>query len=202
MNATISGDVTGMTVNGVAVAPLVEAELDRRHPERTELRPTTVAGLRDAFDVVQRMWAPTLERARTLPPAKLHARVGDEYSFVETQRHLLFAEDAWLCRMVLQIPYAFHEWGVPPDLPLGAPPDDGPDLDAVLEVRAERADRIHRYLADATDADLATTNLPPDPDGHPQGPHRVLDCFRVVLDEEWWHHQYATRDLAVLEATP
>jgi hypothetical protein len=30
--------------------------------------------------------------------------------------------------------------------------------------------------------------------------HRVLDCFSVVLFEEWWHHRYAARDLAILEA--
>jgi hypothetical protein len=27
----------------------------------------------------------------------------------------------------------------------------------------------------------------------------VIDCFRVVFREEWWHHQFATRDLAAIE---
>jgi hypothetical protein len=27
----------------------------------------------------------------------------------------------------------------------------------------------------------------------------VLDCIWTVFDEEWWHHQFATRDLARLE---
>jgi hypothetical protein len=26
----------------------------------------------------------------------------------------------------------------------------------------------------------------------------ALYCFRVVLHEEWWHHHFATRDLAML----
>jgi uncharacterized damage-inducible protein DinB len=177
----------------------VRDELDRRHPERTKLRPTDVSGLRQAFDVVEEMWARTIERARRLPPPKLHERVDGEYSFVETLRHLLFAWDAWLTRMVLRVPDAYHEWSVPPDLPADAPPDTGPDLDPVLEVRAERSARIRDYLSRATAADLTSVVSPPDPSGHPQGDHRVLYCFRVVLNEEWWHHRYAARDLAVLE---
>lgn len=198
-NTDISGAIGGLKINGVLVEPLVEAELDRRHPERTKLRPTDVGGLRTGFDVVENMWAQTIERARRLPAGKLHERVGVEYSFVETLRHLIFATDGWLTRLVLRVPNAYHEWALPPDLPPDAPPDTGPDLDPVLEVRAERMARIRDYLSTATDADLTGMVSAPDPAGHPQGTHRVLDCFRVVLREEWWHNQYATRDLAVLE---
>lgn len=198
-NTDISGAIGGLKINGVAVEPLIEAELDRRHPERTKLRPTDVPGLRVAFDVVEQMWAQTIERARLLPEPKLHERVNREYSFVETLRHLVFATDAWLTRLVLRVPNAYHEWAVPPDLPPDAPPDTGPGLDAVLEVRSERMERIREYLSTATDADLASMVSAPDPTGHPQGSHRVHDCFGVVLNEEWWHKQYAIRDLAALE---
>lgn len=198
-NTDIWGAIGGLRVNGVEVAPLVEAELDRRHPERTKLAAVDVAGLVTAFDTVDAMWAPTIERARRLPRERLHERVAGEYSFVETLRHLLFATDAWLVRMVLREPNAYHEWAVPPDLPPDAPLDTGPGLDEVLEVRAERMTRLRSYLAGASDDDLAATVSAPDPDGHPQGSYRVLECFRVVLNEEWWHHQYATRDLATLE---
>jgi hypothetical protein len=200
-NTDISGAIGGLKINGVDVEPLIEAELDRRHPERTKLRPTDVEGLRTGFDVVEDMWAPTIERARQLPEEKLHERVGHEYSFVETLRHLLFATDGWLIRIVLRVPNAYHEWDIPPDLPLDAPPDTGPGLDEVLAVRAEQIARLRDYLSSATEADLSTVMTPPDPSGHPQGTHQVLHCFQVVLNEEWWHHQYATRDLAVLEQT-
>jgi hypothetical protein len=198
-DTSISGAIRGLRVNGVEVAPLIEAELDRRHPERTRLRPTDVAGLRTALDAVDEMWAPTLERARALPREALHERVQGEYSFVETLRHLLFATDAWLTRMVLRVPHGYHEWAVPPDLPVDAPPDDGPELDEVLEVRSERAARLRAYLDGAEDAALAQVVTPPDSTGHPQGAHQVRACFQVVMDEEWWHHQYATRDLTILE---
>ena len=91
------------------------------------------------MDLVDEMWTPTLARARRLPSEKLHTRVDGEYSFVETLRHLLFAGDAWLQRMVLHVPDTFHEWGVPPNLPAHAPPDTGPALEDVVSVREAQA---------------------------------------------------------------
>ena len=40
----IHGELLDVTVNGVDIGPLVEAELDRRHPDRAKMRPTDVAG--------------------------------------------------------------------------------------------------------------------------------------------------------------
>lgn len=47
-DADIDGDIRGLRLNGVDVAPLIEAELDRLHPERTKLRPTSPDGMREA----------------------------------------------------------------------------------------------------------------------------------------------------------
>jgi hypothetical protein len=176
-------------------------ELDRRHPERVRLRPRDLAGVRQALDLVDEMWAPTLDRARRLPPATLHARVDGEYSFVETLRHILFAGDAWIRRMVLAVDDPFHPWGVPPDLPPDAPPDTGPSLEEVLPLRAARAAEVRAHVAAMSEDDLRLrVGGPWDPPGLAQEHRaRVLDCFRVVFREEWWHHQFAARDLARLE---
>jgi hypothetical protein len=198
VDADVSGNVRGMKVNGVEIAPLVEAELDRRHPERTRLRGKDAAGLRAAFDVVEEFWAETVERARRLAPEKLHERVNGEYSFVETLRHLIFATDSWFTRMVLRVPNGHHEWGIPPGDPPDSP-DTGPALDPVLRVRAEKLESIRAYLSTATADDLDRVNTAPDPTAHPQGSFKVLFCLRVILNEEWWHKHYATRDLAILE---
>ena len=48
------------------MAPLVEAELDRRDPDRVKMRPTEPDGFREAWDTVERLWAGTVERARGL----------------------------------------------------------------------------------------------------------------------------------------
>src|SRR3954468_25051748 len=76
----IDGLVDSLVVNGVDVAPLVEAELDRRHPERVLLRPTTADGFRAAWDANERLWADTVARARLLPEEQLHESVGEEWS--------------------------------------------------------------------------------------------------------------------------
>ncbi|MBA3288732.1 MAG: pentapeptide repeat-containing protein, partial [Acidimicrobiia bacterium] len=86
IGADISGVISGLRINGVDVAPLVEAELDRLHPERLALRGTDPAGLREGWATVEAFWAPTVELARGLPESARQQRVDDEWSFVETLR--------------------------------------------------------------------------------------------------------------------
>jgi hypothetical protein len=179
----------------------VRRELDRLHPERVRLRPRDLPGVRAAMDLVDEMWAPTLARARGLPREKLHERVEGEYSFVETLRHLLFAGDAWLQRMVLGVPDPFHEWGVPPNLAADAPLDTGPELEEVVPVREARAAGVRAHLATMSEDDLRVRVGGPwdPPDLSLERRARVIDCFYVTFREEWWHHQFATRDLGVIE---
>src|SRR5919112_5395010 len=101
IGADIDGAINGLRLNGVEVAPLVEAELDRLHPERTKLRPTTPEGMRTAWATVEEFWAPTMRRTRELPEAALHRSVNEEWSFVQTLRHLIFVTDAWFGHAVL-----------------------------------------------------------------------------------------------------
>src|SRR6478736_1107573 len=81
-NTRIDGEFENLVLNGVDVAPLVEAELDRRYPERPAFRPTTADGFREAWAIDERMWAQTVERARRLPEERLHESVDGEWSFI------------------------------------------------------------------------------------------------------------------------
>ena len=96
LDLDIDGYIGKLVVNGVDVAPLVEAELDRRYPERPKMRPTDAAGYREAWEIIERLWAGTVERARGLDPELLHESVNGEFSFIETLRHLVFATDSWI----------------------------------------------------------------------------------------------------------
>jgi hypothetical protein len=58
---------------------------------------------------------------------------------------------------------------------------------------------VQTALANLTNRDLAEVRTAPDEPGHPDGEHSVLQCFHVLLNEEWEHHRYAMRDLDVLE---
>lgn len=110
--ADISGDLEGLRLNGVEVAPLVLAELERRFPGRAKLRAPDPEGLAEAWAMIEEIWEVTVARARTLPPESLFDRVDDEWSFVETLRHLVLATDCWLRRMVKGIgrPYTHRGW--------------------------------------------------------------------------------------------
>jgi hypothetical protein len=199
----IHGEIRRLVVNGVDVAPLVEAELDRRMPERVLMRPTDADGFRTAFATLDRLWAGTVERARALPPARLHERVDDEWSFVETLRHLGFAHACWIGGVVLADPAPWH----PLDLPWDeAPAHDGvpwdrdvrPSLEEVLEVRAARRTTVAAVLADLSDDGLARPVSSATPFLQDARSLTVADCLRVVLNEEWEHRLYAERDLAAL----
>jgi hypothetical protein len=94
-NVDIHGEIENLTINGVDVGSLIQSELDRRHPDRARMRPTDPAGFREAWAILERLWAGTVERAGRLRPELLHESVDGEWSFIETLRHLAFATDSW-----------------------------------------------------------------------------------------------------------
>jgi uncharacterized protein YjbI with pentapeptide repeats len=202
----IGGDIISLRVNGVDVAPLIEAELDRLHPERPKMRPTDADGYREAWSILEQLWEETVARARALDPELLHERVNGEWSFIETLRHLAFATDAWISRALHGDPSPWH----PLDLPWDEMPDtEGiprdrdarPTLHEVLAVRAERQATVRQALAGLTDERLAESTDPPPEGGWPPAQSfPVKEVLDVVVNEEWWHRQFAERDLAVLEA--
>lgn len=104
VDTTIDGEIHHLVINGVDVAPLVEAELDRWHPDRPKFRPATAEGFREAWDLNERLWAATVDRARKLAPELLHASVDGEWSFIQTLRHLAFAGESWVGRCILGDP--------------------------------------------------------------------------------------------------
>jgi hypothetical protein len=53
----------------------------------------------------------TLDDARLLPNAALHEPVNGDWTFVETQRHLLMAGAAWLGKAVLEEDAPYHLLG-------------------------------------------------------------------------------------------
>jgi DinB superfamily/Pentapeptide repeats (8 copies) len=204
--AHISGDIEGLRVNDVDIEPLVRAELDRRFPDRVKLRATDSEGLREAWSMLEDLWSTTTERASRLPEELQVQRVGGEWSFVETLRHLICATDCWLFRAILLTPRPYHPWGL---LWSGVGPQGAqevgldtsamPNLAAVLPVRLEHQHAVRTALEDLTDGELAEVRTAPEEPGHPRGEHSVLHCLHVLLNEEWEHHGYAQRDLAILE---
>ncbi len=205
LDVEIDGQIQNVVVNGVDVAPLVEAELARRDPDYAAMRPTDAAGFREAWEILERRWAETVARARMLGAEPLHRRVDDEWSFIETLRHLCYATDAWVNRVYLGDPDPWSPLDLPfttlRDLEWPYDVDARPSLDEVLALREDRQATVRRVLADLTDERLAEQTTPVDGPGWPP-PDRydVSEALGTVLDEEWHHRRYAERDLAVLES--
>lgn len=202
--ADIDGYIGDMKVNGVEIGPLVEAELDRRYPDRARLRPTDPAGFRAAWDIVERFWDDTVDSARRLDPDLLHESVDGEWSFIETLRHLVFVTDMWVRRAILGDPAPWHPLGLPaddmPDRP-GVPwdRDARPSLDEVLALRRDRMSGVRELIDGLNDESLAAHTKPVEAPGWPPTTSRsVRSCLQVILNEEWEHHLYAERDLNTL----
>ena len=151
----IDGEIRNVRVNGVDIGPLIEAELNRRYPERAKLDPADADGFREAWAIIEGVWPPTVERAKRLPPELLHQRVDR---------------------------------------------DARPSLDQMLELRADRMRTVGEVIAKLTDDQVGRETDPVPPPGYPPaGSYPIRRCLRTVVTEEWLHHLYAERDLAVLE---
>ena len=187
----LGGDFRRLVVNDVDVSAYVEAELDRRHPARVLARDAVSADdYRAAWDAVEGLWAATTERVRGWPEATLHRQVSGEWSYVETQRHLLFAGDAWLGNAVLEEERPYHPWGLPAG---GMPPEASaalgldlratPSFDEVLEPRLARMASMRRVVDALTEAELDRVfgRKPADP--YPDQDYVVRRCLTVVLKE-------------------
>jgi hypothetical protein len=202
----IYGEIGRLTINGVDVGPLVDAELNRRYPERAKMRPTDPAGFREAWDVVEQLWGDTVERARRVDPELLHESVGGEWSFIETLRHLVFATDSWIKRAILGDPSPWDPldlpWDEMPDTP-GVPRDRDvrPPLDVVLDLRGDRMSTVRAVIDGLTDESLNGDTEPVEGPGWPESrSYPVRECLLIILNEEWEHRLYAERDLDALAA--
>src|SRR5579863_629828 len=204
VDVNIYGELQNVVVNGVDIAPLVDAELNRRMPERAKMRPDDSQGFREAWSILERLWGGTVERARALSEAELNRGVDDEWSFIQTLRHLNFASAAWVGRMILGNASPWHALDLPWD---EAPGWDGipwdrearSSLDEVLAVRRERQAMVRRVMESLTDERLASEVTQTEPGWPKMERFPLKECLRIVLIEEWEHRLYAERDLAALE---
>ena len=201
----LSEDGSPLLVNGVDVAPFVEAELNRRFPGR-ELRDAfEPAGLRAAWASLQETWDHTLAYVATLPPGAVDVSVAGEWSFSQTLRHLVMATDVWLGRAIFELDEPYHPLGQPHaeyatdgyDLSVFA--TGTPEYGDVLAARASRVAMVRDFLTTLTTDELSVARRNPWAPDHGE---TTLSCLHTIFNEEWEHHRFAVRDLAVVTGTP
>lgn len=192
-----------LRVNGVDVAPFVDAELNRRFPGRETRHAADPDALRQAWSALERTWTATLERVAAMPAGTVDVSVDGEWSFAETLRHLVMATDKWLGGAILDIDKPYHPAGQPnieyesDGLDMSVFSAVPPAYEEVLEARAGRVAMVREYLATVTADDLTTARRHPDDPGYRE---TTLSCLHTILMEEWEHHRFAVRDLDTIQA--
>jgi uncharacterized protein YjbI with pentapeptide repeats len=205
VDVSMSGYVENLVVNGVDVTAYVEAELDRRHPERVQLRSVgSIDDFRALWTTIEDLWAATPQ----LPEALLSQRVDEEWSFIETLRHLIFITDSWVSRTILDQEKPFHPLALPQAAysptdaaALGMTLDATPSYAEVLAARQDRQALVRQLLETLTNADLGRPCTRTPAPGYPEGDRPVAECLYVLMEEELDHHRFATRDLTALESS-
>ncbi len=208
--ADLDGWIDGLRVNGVEVAPLVEAELNRLFPGRENRRSGDPAEFLRSYDAAQAQWAAVVERATAMPELQ-DAHVDGEWSLSQTLRHLVLATDGWLRYGLLRLPEPFCPFGVlftewqERAGDIGVDVAATPSWDEVLAVRADRVAQVRAFLARMTPETMAepAPGLPPwaeEDAGDRRRDLTVGRCLGVIGNEEWEHLRYAVRDLDALSA--
>ena len=161
-----------------------------------------VAGVDDARSTAERVVAgieATIERAATsFSEQERQHGVNDEWSTVESLRHIVLLVDVWLSRAIVGEEDPFHAIALPPSfMPPKLPgssidPEARPTFDEACEVVRGRLERVRRYVADLTPADL----------DRPVANHArtVAGALGVLFKEFEAHTSFMNRDLDVIEA--
>ena len=195
-----------VVVDDVEVTDFVNSELDRRYPERRQLRSIVTADdYKAMWQLLDRLWSETIERAQSCESVR-QERVEDEWSFVETLRHLIFAIDTWVGQMILGEQAPFHRIGLPPTdcsaddaAKLGIDLAAKPSFDEIVTEYSRRAARVGEVVSAVNDdqlKEIRTAEL----GAWGEESHSVAECLRVVFNEHCEHRRFADRDLALLEA--
>src|SRR3954452_10836102 len=200
----LDGLITNLVVNGVEVTSYVEAELDRRHPVRLLIRSDDPVDLRRAHAELRANWAATVERMWATPGIE-HRSVNDEWSAVQTLRHLVFVHDSWFRRCVLGRTDLFTPMGIGPTVEPyreahGLDLSLEPTLDEVVSVRDAQADELEEWLGEVTPEALQPQAPVPDDDVWPPYARgrTVRQCLGTVLNESFEHHRFCVRDLDLI----
>jgi uncharacterized damage-inducible protein DinB len=168
--------------------------------------PRTPEAYREAWADLERLWSETVATAMSLDEELLHESVDGEWSFVQTLRHLLYATDLWVFRVVqgaedpydpLDLPFDGYE-RFPNPIPYER--DARPPLAEVLALRADRLARVRAFFDQLTQEQIEST-VSTENDGWPFNETMMVGhCLSTVVNEEWHHRSFAERDLAVLGA--
>jgi hypothetical protein len=159
--------------------------------------PADPAAARVSVAEVTRLLEATVARASTLSEADRNQRVNDDWSTVESIRHVVFVIDVWVGKLIKGEDDPFHPIGLPPHFVPAKPPgssvdpDARPTFDEARDVLRGRLASLGAFVTSLDQADLDRPN-----DTHAK---TVAGALGVVFDELTYHDGFINRDLDVIE---
>lgn len=166
-------------------------------PPPIQRAPADVDAARRAVGEASSLLESTIARASTFTEAQREQRVNDEWSTVESLRHIVFVIDVWLGRTINGEQDPFHAIGIPPHFVPRVPPGSSIDADADPTFE-EVCDVLRGRLAtlDAFCAALIPEELARDIGTHAKD---VAGGLGVIFDELTFHNHFINRDLDKIE---
>lgn len=139
----------------------------------------------------------TMRRAASFSDEERHRSVDDEWSTVDSLRHLVLIVDLWLSKAILGEQDPFHPIALPPTfMPPKLPgtsidPDAAPTFEEACEVLRGRLAAVRAYIDELT----------PDELGRPVEAHAktVGGALGVLFGEMTAHDRFINRDLDIIE---
>jgi len=153
-------NIEGLTIYGIRVDHLIEAERDRRDPERARLKMADCHDpirVRKVMELLGEKRAQFYQTLRAADPERLTlCPEPGKWSALEHARHLLFAEDLYLNRWILRNEEPWSPLGLLPAFlareaayaDVGSQPTE--DLEAVLAAWTDLHARTRQVIADLT----------------------------------------------------
>jgi DinB family protein/pentapeptide repeat protein len=160
----VDANIEGLTILGIRVDQLIEAELDRRDPERVQLRITDPHDLEAVRAVMKRLDDVHGRFSKALRAANADSLItrpsADKWSALEHVRHLVFAKDLYLNRWILRNDVPWNGIGLLPAFLAGDPdyadvgsqPTD--DLESVLAAWEGINTRVRAFVTGLTPDEL------------------------------------------------
>lgn len=191
-------DVEGVTVNGIEIGPLIEDALDRRDPLRPRLRagdPHDAEALSRVFDRLETVRADLIRALRTASPEAANRRSADgAWSALENLRHLVYADEFYLHRLILADDAPLSDLGLVPEharrsAPANVGTNPSTDLGEILAAWNAVHASIRTLLSSLRRADLER----PLPRGAFGGRTTVGEVLAALPEHELHHIRCAER---------
>lgn len=149
-----------------------------------------------AAEATRRLEA-TMLRSRSFSDEERHRSVNDEWSTIDSLRHVVFIIDLWLSKAIVGEDDPFHPIALaptfmPPKLPGSSiDPDARPTFDETCEVLRGRLATVGSYVAQLTPDDIE----------RPIATHAktVGGALSVLFGEMTAHDRFINRDLDIIE---